>query len=166
MNHTRVRFLSAAQQHYSAEVMKRFAYAILTVTLLALVGCAKKEASVYVVNVIGRNTSEMISAFGNPNERHSRTGEIESLVWKEGGFSVQSTTKEGKVMRLAFLSKDSTLLESILSKVKDRFSEGRSWRSEKKKVFDDIVEVAVRADSKITVYRDKEAVYVFGLEIW
>ncbi len=69
-------------------------------------------------------------------------------------------------MRLVFLSKDSALMESVLSMVKERFSEGHSWQPERKKVFSDIVEVVVRSDSKITIYRDKEAIYVFGTEVW
>lgn len=146
--------------------MPRFVYLFLAALSMALAGCAKKEIRAYVVNVIGGDVAGMITVFGRPDKRQSRTGEMESLVWKEGGYSVQSTTREGKVMRLVFLSKDQALLESALSTVKDGFSEKQSWRLEKKKIFDDIVEVVVRSDSGITIYRDKEAIYVFGREIW
>ena len=35
-------------------------------------------------------------------------------------------------MRIVFLSKDSALMEYVLSMVKDRFSDGLSWQPEKK----------------------------------
>jgi hypothetical protein len=146
--------------------MLRFAHLFLIAALAVLAGCAKKVVGAYVVNVIGGDAGEVIALFGRPDQRQSRTGDMESLIWKEGDFSVQSTTKDGKVMRLVFLSKDSTLMESVVSMVKERFSEGQSWHPEKKKVFADIVEVVVRGDSKITIYCGKEAIYVFGTEIW
>jgi hypothetical protein len=145
--------------------MLRLVYPLIVASVAVLAGCAKKEIGAYVVNVVDHDVAEMITSFGSPDQRQSRTGEMESLVWEEAGFSVQSTTKKGKVMRLVFLSRDPTLLESALPKVKERFAEGQSWRPDRKKVFDDVVEVVVREDSNVTIYRDKEAIYVFGAEI-
>jgi hypothetical protein len=94
-----------AELNRSPEVMPRFAHLFLIAALAVLAGCAKKVVGAYVVYVIGGDAAEVIALFGRPDQRQSHTGDMESLIWKEGDFSVQSTTKDGKVMRLVFLSR-------------------------------------------------------------
>ena len=91
---------------------------------------------------------------------------MESLVWEGRTLAVQSTFKDGKAMRFAYMIPASGDQAAIFSSIRGSFAGSMTWREEKKDVFGQVQSVQLRSDSKVTILDSKNVVYVFGEEIW
>jgi len=139
---------------------------ILLVCLLALSACNARDESRFFANLLGHTKEEVIRAFGHPKKVEARTGGLESLVWKGQTFSVQSTFKDGKAMRFAYMLAASGDQAAIAARIRASFADSLTWREEKTDVFGQVRSVQLRSDLKVTILDDKDVVYVFGEEIW